>query len=53
MRGAVFENLVIGELFKNCFHGGREPALAYWRDSKGNEIDLIVTSGSRITPGRD
>ena len=50
MRGAVFENLVIGELFKGCFHGGREPALAYWRDSKGNEIDLIVTSGSRITP---
>ena len=50
MRGAVFENLVIGELFKSRFHGGREPALAYWRDSKGNEIDLIVTSGSRITP---
>jgi len=46
MRGAVFENLVIGELLKNSFHAGREPALSFWRDSTGNEVDLVVTAGS-------
>jgi predicted AAA+ superfamily ATPase len=50
MRGAVFENLVIGELHKSTFHAGREPGLSFWRDNKGNEIDLIVSSGSSITP---
>lgn len=50
MRGAVFENLIIGELLKNTFHAGHEPTLSFWRDNRGNEVDLIVTSGSRITP---
>ncbi len=50
LRGAVFENLVIGELLKNSFHSGREPALSFWRDSRGNEVDLLVTTGSHNTP---
>ena len=46
MRGAVFENLVIADLMKRCFHAGIEPRLAFWRDHRGNEIDLVVN-----TPG--
>ncbi len=50
MRGAVFENMVIGEFLKSGLHAGREPELSFWRDSKGHEIDLIVTSGAATTP---
>ena len=48
MRGAVFENLVVSELSKSCHHGGRSPRLAFWRDHRGTEIDLVVESPSGV-----
>ncbi|WP_428102465.1 ATP-binding protein [Candidatus Rariloculus sp.] len=42
MRGAVFENFVITELRKSYHHAGREPRLSFWRDHRGNEVDLVV-----------
>lgn len=42
MRGPVFENLIIAELVKHTHHAGREPALSFWRDHRGNEVDLVV-----------
>ena len=50
MRGAVFENWVIGELFKNYHNRGREPDFYFWRDSRGNEIDLVLDLGQRLLP---
>jgi len=50
MRGAVFENWVIGELFKNYHNRNREPDLYFWRDSRGNEIDLVLDLGQRLLP---
>ena len=46
MRGAVFENFVIAELVKSCHHGGDEPRLAFWRDHRGNEVDLVVRTAA-------
>ena len=40
--GALFENLVISELIKFRVHSGRRPAVWYWRESNGTEIDCIV-----------
>lgn len=42
MRGAVFENLVIADLMKRGRHTGGEHRLAFWRDHRGNEIDLVA-----------
>ena len=42
MRGAVFENLVIADLMKRGRHAGGEHRLAFWRDHRGNEIDLVA-----------
>ncbi len=44
-RGAVFESFVISELMKASLHAGREPALSFWRDSTGHEVDVVVESG--------
>ena len=46
-RGALYENCVISELVKAYYTQGREPRLFYWRDSAGNEIDLVVEKGGR------
>ncbi len=40
--GALFENLVISEIIKSINHQGRQPAVYYWRESNGTEIDCVV-----------
>ncbi|MGM9738394.1 MAG: ATP-binding protein [Candidatus Cryptobacteroides sp.] len=43
LRGGLFENMVINEFLKRDYNRGQEPALSFWRDSAGNEVDLIQT----------
>jgi len=50
MRGNVFENFVIGELFKNFHNLGELPDIYFWRDHRGNEVDLIVDCGDTLIP---
>jgi predicted AAA+ superfamily ATPase len=49
-RGALFENHVIGECFKNKFNSGSQVNYFYWRDNKGVEIDLLIESGRKLLP---
>lgn len=42
LRGALFENLMIGELFKYRLHHGLLPSVYFWRDNSGLEVDCIV-----------
>lgn len=48
-RGAVFESFVLSELLKTYLHAGDEPALYFWRDSTGHEIDVLLERGSELT----
>lgn len=41
LRGGLFENLVINEFVKAAYNCGTEPDLTFWRDSTGNEVDLL------------
>ena len=43
LRGGLFENLVINEFIKEAYNKGEEPNLTFWRDSTGNEVDLLRT----------
>lgn len=47
LRGGLFENLVINEFIKKAYNKGEEPNLTFWRDSTGNEIDLLYTEGNK------
>ncbi len=49
-RGALAENLVVVEAWKNALNAGRHDAFHYWRDNKGVEVDLIVDSGQDFMP---
>ncbi len=42
MRGALFESLIISDLFKYFYNVGRMPPLYFWRDVQGHEIDCII-----------
>ena len=50
VRGAVFENLMISEALKATFHAGQVPRLHFWRDHRGNEVDLIVDDATAPHP---
>jgi len=40
--GAIFENWVISEIRKNNFNRSRNEGMYYFRDSAGNEVDVII-----------
>ena len=50
MGGAIFENLVVAEMFKIFLHRGEEPAMYYWRTSHGSEVDLVIETQSGLIP---
>lgn len=47
LRGGLFENLVINEVVKREYNQALQPDITFWRDSTGNEIDLIVYKEDR------
>ena len=50
LRGHLFENLIVAEAIKYRFNQGRRSNLYFYRDSKGNEVDLLVVSGPDLFP---
>lgn len=40
--GSIFENLIVSEIYKKYYNIGELPAIYYWRDKTGREIDLIL-----------
>lgn len=50
LRGNLFENLVVAELAKAYLNRGERAPLYYWRDSNGNEVDVIIDAGGQLRP---
>jgi len=42
LRGALFESFIVSEYVKGMHHRGMEPDGWFFRDSTGNEVDLII-----------
>ena len=45
LRGELFETFVVAEAFKQQAHAGVGGRLWFYRDSNGNEVDLLVENG--------
>jgi predicted AAA+ superfamily ATPase len=45
LRGAIFETWVVSEILKARIHHGLPPALSFFRDRKGVEVDALVERG--------
>lgn len=50
LRGALFENWVVGELLKGRYQRGLPGNLYYWRSSDGLEIDVLAERGLELEP---
>ena len=50
LRGALFETLVVAEALKWFWHRGRRAGLHFYRDSDGNEIDLLLELANGVYP---
>jgi len=50
LRGNLFENMIIAEALKFRFNQGKKSNLYFYRDAKGNEVDLVMVSGTDILP---
>lgn len=50
LRGNLFENMVISEALKYRFNDGKRSNHHFYRDSIGNEVDLLLLNGSEIFP---
>jgi predicted AAA+ superfamily ATPase len=50
MGGAIFENLVVSDLYKTFLHRGEEPAMYFWRTVAGSEVDIIIDIQSGLIP---
>jgi predicted AAA+ superfamily ATPase len=48
--GGLFENMVVVEALKSRLNKGEDPRLHFYRDSNGNEVDLLYPSGSAMIP---
>ena len=49
LRGALFENMLVAEAFKQQFNQGKSQAMSFFRDSQGNEVDLLIETGTGQT----
>lgn len=45
LRGAIFENFVVAEAYKQLTNRGKEPTLYFYRDSSQHEVDLLLQRG--------
>ncbi len=50
LRGSIFETWVISELRKTFVNSGELPTFHFWRDSNGNEVDLLIEKGTALMP---
>jgi predicted AAA+ superfamily ATPase len=51
LRGSIFENFIIADLYKQYSNIGKLPSLYFWRDKNGDlEVDCIVDDGRKLHP---
>lgn len=48
MAGPLFENLVVNEALKHKLNRGEDPGLFFFRNSRGEEVDLVLRRGTLL-----
>jgi predicted AAA+ superfamily ATPase len=50
LKGSLFENYVINDLVKERYNNNDPLDLYFWRDSTGNEMDVVIDNGLTLYP---
>lgn len=48
MGGALFENHVVSNLYREFSHRGKTFEMSFWRDRDGREIDCLIEIGGKV-----
>lgn len=48
IKGSLFENMIIAEFVKRMHHKDEINDIWFWRDSKGNEVDLLYREANTL-----
>lgn len=48
--GSLYENLIIADIVKGALNKGIRPEIYFFRDSHGNEVDLLIREKGVMTP---
>lgn len=48
LRGQLFESMIYSDMLKDGFNSGQSNELFYFRDSNGNEVDIIRGAGENL-----
>ena len=46
----MFENFVIADIQKQFYNNAKPPAIYFWRNSHGHEIDCLIDQGTQLLP---
>lgn len=50
-RGALFESLVVADLYKQFYNAGKQSSLYFWREQNGRlEVDCLIKLGNNLFP---
>lgn len=50
MRGNLYENLIVADIVKGALNKGIRPEMYFFRDSHGNEVDLLIRESGALRP---
>lgn len=50
LRGNLYENLIVMDVVKRLSNAGRRPEVFFYRDSHGNEVDLLIRREGVLVP---
>jgi hypothetical protein len=50
LRGAIFENWIITELFKGRFNRLKKSNMYFWRNNTGLEVDVLAEGAGKLMP---
>jgi len=48
IKGALFENLALMEIVKHFYNAGKDAPVYYYRDSNGQEVDIVVELNRKL-----
>lgn len=48
LRGSLFENFIIADIYKQHYNQAKTPTIYFWRDSHGHEVDCIIAGATLI-----
>jgi predicted AAA+ superfamily ATPase len=49
-KGALFENLIVVDFIKSRYNLAKTNNIFFWRDSVGNELDILIENGNLLIP---